>query len=212
MIDSHVSAKLDRLPNTADQDEDELIAALENEGDDDVATLSAFRERRLEQLHAEVSRAKLLRETQHGTYQRMTDEKSVLELTTNTKLCVVHFCKDDFERCRVMDQKLAALAPKHFDTRFVAVDVLHAPFLVAKLDVRVLPCVFAFVRGIVKDRIVGFEGIGSKPDSFSLAELEARLLSSGVLVRAKMDREDEQSLVTRRIVASQEEQYDDDSD
>ena len=41
------------------------------------------------------------------------------------------------------------------------------------------------------DRILGFEGIGRRPDEFTAAELEARLLGCGVLVRSKMEGHEE---------------------
>lgn len=61
----------------------------------------------------------------------------------------------------------------------------NAPFLVAKLKVQVLPCVLAFIDGVNKDRILGFEGLG-RGDNFQTQHLEARLLASGVLVRQKV--------------------------
>jgi len=64
-------------------------------------------------------------------------------------------------------------------------NVENAPFLVVKLKVQVLPCVLAFVNGVSVDRIVGFEGLGYTPDTFTTKDLEARLLDSGVLQRAK---------------------------
>jgi hypothetical protein len=64
-------------------------------------------------------------------------------------------------------------------------NVENAPFLVTKLKIQVLPCVIAFVDGVGVDRIVGFEGLGHTPDTFTTKDLEARLLQSGVLVRAK---------------------------
>lgn len=64
-------------------------------------------------------------------------------------------------------------------------NVDNAPFLVTKLKVQVLPCVLAFVNGVSVDRIVGFEGLGYTPDTFTTKDLEARLLASGVLQRAK---------------------------
>lgn len=64
-------------------------------------------------------------------------------------------------------------------------NVENAPFLVTKLKVQVLPCVLAFVDGKSVDRIVGFEGLGYTPDTFTTKDLEARLLSSGVIQRAK---------------------------
>ena len=48
-----------------------------------------------------------------------------------------------------------------------------------------LPCVLAFVDGVSVDRVIGFEGLGFTPDTFTTKDLEARLLSSGVVQRAK---------------------------
>ena len=183
-LDASVAKVLDsHRPAHDEEDEDALIAELE-ENDD--GAVSAMRERRLEQLHAEVSRAKLMKETSHGTYMEIKDEKNLMDITTSTKLSVVHFMKPDFNRCRIMDEKLRVLAEKHFDTRFVSINVDNAPFLVVKLGIKVLPCVIAFKDGVSTDRIIGFEGVGWKPDSFTVSELEERLLASGVLVLLKM--------------------------
>ena len=40
--------------------------------------------------------------------------------------------------------------------------------------------------GISVDRIVGFEGLGYNQNSFTAQDLEARLLSAGVLARSKI--------------------------
>lgn len=101
------------------------------------------------------------------------------------------------------------MAPKHFDTRFLSINVDNAPFLVVKLKIQVLPCVLSFIDGVSTDRIIGFEGIGYKPDSFTLQELEARLLHAKVLVRSKMVDEDEHRSGAVRS-AKVTEEYDDD--
>ncbi|TKA79170.1 hypothetical protein B0A55_03488 [Friedmanniomyces simplex] len=183
-LDPTVAHVLDHRPTTDpdSDDEDSLIAALESSQEE-----TALRERRLQQLHAELNRAKTLKQQPgHGQYQEIKDEKQLLSITTSTPLCVVQFMKPDFNRCRIMDQKLAVLAEKHFDTRFVSINVENAPFLVVKLGIQVLPCVISFKNAVSVDRIVGFEGIGLKADSFTVGELEARLVGCGVLVRAKM--------------------------
>ncbi|KAF2151196.1 thioredoxin-like protein [Myriangium duriaei CBS 260.36] len=211
-LDPQVAKVLDRHNPTAnpdsDEDEDALIAALEEDDSGDDAALAGFREQRLQQLHSEFTRAKAARETGAGTYTELKDEKAVLDLTTSVQRCVVHFMKPDFARCGVMDGKLESLAPKHFDTRFLSINVDNAPFLVAKLKIQVLPCVIAFVDGIAVDRIIGFEGLGKRPDSFTLQDLEARLLQSGVLVRAKVTAGDE-GRITGRKQAVQDEDDDD---
>lgn len=206
-LDPKVAAVLDhrRNNNHDSDDEDALIAELEDEED---TAFSALREKRLEQLHSEVTRAKLMRETSHGTYSEILDEKVLMDITTSTKLVVVHFMKPDFNRCRIMDEKLRVLAEKHFDTRFVSINVENAPFLVVKLNVKVLPCVLTFKAGVSSDRIIGFEGIGWKPDNFTTGELEARLLGSGVLVRAKMTDDDDRR-VRRQKVEEVDENEDD---
>jgi hypothetical protein len=100
------------------------------------------------------------------------------------------------------------LAPKHFDTRFLKMNVENAPFLVTKLKVQVLPCVIAFVDGITVDRIVGFEGLGYTQDTFTTKDLEARLLSSGVIQRAKTT----ENAAVRFGVTAKKDASDDDDD
>lgn len=206
-LDPTVANVLDRHHAAESDDEDALIAELEAEEESNDA-LASLRERRLEQLHGEFTRAKVMKTSEHGTYQEIKDEKQLMEITTSTKLCVVHFMKPDFNRCRIMDERLRVLAEKHFDTRFVSINVENAPFLVVKLGIKVLPCVIAFKESVSADRIIGFEGVGYKPDSITVSELEARLLSSGVLVRAKMTENDDR----RRIRKQVEKEVEDDDD
>lgn len=87
-----------------------------------------------------------------------------------------------------MDEHLSALAAVHLSTRFLRIDVEHAPFLITKLNVKVLPCVIAFVDGVSADRIVGFEGVGYSEDTFKTMDLEDRLVGAGVLEKGgKLD-------------------------
>ena len=207
-IDSNVAHVLDRHTAADSDDEDALIAELEEE---DNGAFSALREKRLEQLHAEMTRAKVLKDTQHGTYMEIKDEKQLMDITTSTKQCIVHFMKTDFNRCRIMDERLRVLAEKHYEARFVSVNVENAPFLVVKLGIQVLPCVIAFVDSVSVDRIIGFEGIGYRPDTFTAKELETRLLRSKVLVRAKLTTGDS-GRMQRRAISQDGDENDDDWD
>ena len=97
-LDPHVASVLDASHS---DDEDALIASLE-----DSPALDAFREQRILQLHAELSRAKGQRNQGFGNYTEIEEEKALMELTTEVRYAVVHFAKDDFARCGVMDQHL----------------------------------------------------------------------------------------------------------
>lgn len=101
-LDPKVASVIDRAARDDDSDEDALIAALEEDDSD----LNAFREQRLQQLHAEFDKARRLKANEHGTYTEIKDEKALMDITTSTKLCVVHFFKPDFNRCRIMDTHL----------------------------------------------------------------------------------------------------------
>ncbi|KAI4236018.1 MAG: hypothetical protein L6R40_006264 [Gallowayella cf. fulva] len=182
-IDPAVASVLDTHPPQDHLDEDELLDSL----DDDPA-FESFREQRLQQLHEEFARAKHLRNQEHGKYTEIRDEKALMDIVnTDADLCVVHFFKSDFNRCGIMDGHLERLAPLHFDTRFLRINVDNAPFLVTKLRVQVLPCVIAFKKGISVDRIIGFEGLAYSEDTFTTKDLERRLLKSGSLIREKVN-------------------------
>lgn len=104
-LDSHVAQLLDSRDLGSD-DEDELIASLE-----DSPALDAFREQRLQQLHSEFTRAKAQKNAGFGFYTEIKEEKALMELTTEVKYAVVHFAKDDFQRCGVMDRHLEVCEP-----------------------------------------------------------------------------------------------------
>lgn len=110
-----------------------------------------------------------------------------------------------------MDTHLETLAARHYEVRFARVDVGNAPFVVEKLGVRVLPCVIGFKDGVGVERVVGFEGLGSKGtdaiSGFRTVVLERRLATKGVLVREKLGEE------SRNMSRSDDEEEDeDDSD
>ncbi|KAH0562992.1 hypothetical protein GP486_002440 [Trichoglossum hirsutum] len=182
-VDNKVAALVDKaLPDESHSgDENDLFDELE----EDDSALDAFREQRMQQLHEELARARYMRSQDYGKYAEVTDEKQLMDITTSTKYCVVHFFHTDFRRCQIMSSHLETLAPKHFDTRFIRIDAEKAPFLVTKLKIKILPCVIAFVEGIAVDRVIGFDGLGHSEDTFTTSDLEQRLLKAGVLQRAK---------------------------
>ncbi|KAF9382737.1 hypothetical protein CPB97_006988 [Podila verticillata] len=159
-----------------DLDDDELFEELEN---DDYG-MSNFREQRIEEFKEEVAKRKLMMESEHGIYKDITDEKEVMDITTKAKHCVIHFYHSDFRRCMIVDKHLEELAKKHIKTKFVKIKVENAPFLVEKLQVKILPCVISFTDGLAVDRLIGFEELGNT-DNFSTTMLELRYKTVGVI-------------------------------
>ena len=57
--------------------------------------------------------------------------------------------------CKILDKHLAALAPKHIETKFCKINALKCPFLTDRLKIRVIPTMAVIKDGITKDYIVG---------------------------------------------------------
>lgn len=100
-IDSRVADILDRSHGNDSEDEDALIASLEEDSITD-----GFREQRLQQLHSEFNRAKQQKAIGFGDYTEIKEEKALMEITASAERAVVHFFKDDFAKCGVMDGEL----------------------------------------------------------------------------------------------------------
>lgn len=128
----------------------------------------------------------------HGSLTDINEENFLGEVTQSALVCC-HFYHHEFERCRILDKHLAALAPKYFETKFIRIHAPDAAFFVHKLQVQVLPCLVLFRDGIAFDRIVGFEELMGK-DDFKTCILEGRLFATGILkmkVKTEDDSDDE---------------------
>ena len=66
--------------------------------------------------------------------------------------------------------------------QIVKVAAEHAPFLVEKLQVRMLPCIITFQGGVAGERIVGFDRLGRR-DDFETAVLEKLLVDWCVVIK-----------------------------
>ena len=113
-----------------------------------------------------------------GKYVQVEDERELLSSSVREPKVVIHFAKKEFRRCHILDRHLEHLARQHPGTLFLKTYVEHAPFLVQKLDIRVLPCLMAFVQGVCKDKLIGFQDFGNS-DAFTTAALEWRLGQTG---------------------------------
>ncbi|GAA5857096.1 hypothetical protein JCM8547_007956 [Rhodosporidiobolus lusitaniae] len=160
-------------------DSDALLEELEEELDNDF-DLGGFREKRMMELKAQMEAAERSRTSGYGKYTEYKVEKDLITTTAKAKRSVVHFFHRDFRRCKIMDSHLEKLAPKHVDTLFVKADVANVPFLVTKLEVKVLPCVIGFVDGVSKMKLVGFDELDGG-DNFATGQLEIGMIQCGVL-------------------------------
>ncbi|KAJ1420728.1 Thioredoxin-like superfamily [Sesbania bispinosa] len=175
----------------------------------------------LEKLHAdriaalkkEAEKRETWKKKGHGEFREITEGDFLGEVTGSEKV-ICHFYHKEFYRCKIMDKHLKSLAPKHIDTKFIKIDAENAPFFIAKLAIKTLPCVVLFRQGIAVDRLVGFQDLGGK-DDFTTQTLEALLTKKGIIDKKK-DEDDEddvyQESVRRTVRSSVVADSDSDSD
>ncbi|KAI4386777.1 hypothetical protein MLD38_004679 [Melastoma candidum] len=152
----------------------------------------------LEKLHAdriaalkkEAEKRQELKNHGHGEYREITEGDFLGEVTGSEKV-ICHFYHKEFYRCKIMDKHLKSLAPIHVDAKFIKLDAENAPFFVAKLAIKTLPCVILFRKGIAEDRLVGFQDLGGK-DDFTTRSLEALLIKKAIICGKKKGNEDDE--------------------
>lgn len=158
-------------------DLDELLALV-----DDLR----FREQRQRELEAEFAAARSNHTPALATF---ADEPLLMAAVQELpRACVVCFFLPLFERCVLMRKRLGALAGRYPLVSFFEIDATKAPFLVTKLQVKVLPVVVVYAAdGSVMDRWVGFERLDPNPEGtlFREAALEEALQALGVITRTR---------------------------
>ena len=115
-----------------------------------------------------------------GSYLEKS-EKEFFDLIEKKKDRIVcHFYHDNFVRCKLLDKELALTAYDHPESLFIRINAQTAPFIVTKLMIKVLPAIYFFKNGNVKDMIVGFEEFGND-DNFKRGDFLTRLAKYGGL-------------------------------
>jgi thiol-disulfide isomerase/thioredoxin len=134
-------------------------------GSDDDFDLEAIRAARANAIKKEQSKMSEWRQKQHGSYREIGEGDfftTVVKEKGGSEHVVVHFYHDDFERCKIMDRHLLDLAHRIMPVRFVKVNAATSPFLIEKLKITMLPCLFLFANDIAVDRVLGFEDFGDE--------------------------------------------------
>ena len=72
----------------------------------------------------------------YGDYLEIIETEFLDTMLKNEKV-VCHFYHNSFERCKIMDKHLKAIAESHHDTLFVKINAEKTPFFTAKIGIQV---------------------------------------------------------------------------
>ncbi|MCL4152888.1 UNVERIFIED_CONTAM: hypothetical protein GTU68_040829 [Idotea baltica] len=86
-------------------------------------------------------------------------ENEFLSWVTKLKYTVVHFYHKEFERCKIMDKHLKILSQQFPNTQFLYINAEKSPFFCQKLAIKTLPTLCIFINGVMKDKVLGFDGL-----------------------------------------------------
>lgn len=198
LLEKYQDNLLRRQNGDSDVDSDDELLELLDDGEFD-----QYRERRIEEISKQMKQAQKNVENGYGNVETLINEESVLQRTTTIKHVVLHFFHENFQKCKVMDDKLKVMAEKHLSTKFIRVNVENAPFLVTRLKIKVLPAVLIYINGVESNRLVGFDKLNfNGSGDFQIESLEKFLLDNGAIQRKATN--------YKRILKSKQYQDDDD--
>eukprot|EP00668_Euglena_longa_P011259 GGOE01013650.1.p1 GENE.GGOE01013650.1~~GGOE01013650.1.p1 ORF type:complete len:213 (+),score=86.88 GGOE01013650.1:88-639(+) len=155
---------------------DEKLRSLEEMDDDE---LDRMRERRIQQIKKEQQQKEEWIRAGHGVYSEVTDQKEFFDQAKRSKRMVAHFYRPTTWRCEVVDKHLEALATRHYEAKFVKVNVEKSPFLVERLQIWCMPSIVLIKDGKTDHTIQGFDELGG--DEFTTEILEAVLARRGII-------------------------------
>ncbi|CAJ0959907.1 unnamed protein product [Ranitomeya imitator] len=155
-------------------EEEQLDAELDKLDQMDEDEMERLKEKRLEALKKAQQQKQEWISKGHGEYREIPSEREFFTEVKESKNVICHFYKDSTFRCKILDKHLAVLAKKHFETKFLKLNVEKAPFLCERLRIKVIPTLALVKDGKTRDYIVGFTDLGNT-DEFTTETLEWRL-------------------------------------
>jgi len=157
------------------QMDDQLI----EEGEMSDEELEKLREARVNRMKKARRAKEILHRLGHGTY-RECDQQAFFDLTRRSPRVVVHFWRPSSFRCDIMHKHMRDIARMHTECLFISVNVEKAPFLVEKLNIRVLPSLKLIKKGEIFHTMFGFEEFGGT-DDFKTKDMVGALVARGLL-------------------------------
>lgn len=167
--------------DSEDIDIDELINDLEDEADDNDVFVR-YREQRLQEISNHIRKVEdHVKFGNYGILDTINDESKLIKMSSEINKIVIHFQMETFTKCRYMNERLKTLAQRYLTIKFVNINVEDCPFLVKKLNIKVLPFVIGYKKGQEVMRLIGFSKLGNNANEFPIENLETQLRISGLL-------------------------------
>eukprot|EP00484_Ammonia_sp_Unknown_P017940 CAMPEP_0197021992 /NCGR_PEP_ID=MMETSP1384-20130603/2893_1 /TAXON_ID=29189 /ORGANISM="Ammonia sp." /LENGTH=283 /DNA_ID=CAMNT_0042449947 /DNA_START=102 /DNA_END=953 /DNA_ORIENTATION=- len=192
---------------------DAKINKLSNMNEDDLEELRA---KRLEQLKAkQIQRSKWLA-NDHGRIHEIVDQKQFFENVKSTKHVICLFYSKTSKWAHILQEHLTLIARKHLECKFMQIEALHAPFLIERLNIWMMPTLVLAKDNKVSTQLRGLDWCA--PDGkIETIRLEAKLFEYGFLEETylaieKQMKKNDGAVANKTKKKQQMQQQDDDSE
>ncbi|EKX73089.1 conserved hypothetical protein [Theileria equi strain WA] len=128
-----------------------------SEENDEADAIAKWKEKRLAKLKDILNKRREYMDKGNGSLEVLTDEKDVINIANSNPRVVCHFYQEGFQRCKIIDNILTALARQFLDTKFVKILASKAPFFTEKLHIKILPTLVSMIDGKISHVYIGFQ-------------------------------------------------------
>eukprot|EP01061_Rhynchopus_euleeides_P039276 TRINITY_DN67409_c0_g1_i1.p1 TRINITY_DN67409_c0_g1~~TRINITY_DN67409_c0_g1_i1.p1 ORF type:complete len:191 (+),score=102.92 TRINITY_DN67409_c0_g1_i1:78-650(+) len=160
-----------------EQQIDDEIEKVDAMDEDD---LDVIRQRRLAQLKRVKAQKDKWAAKGHGAVQEFTTPEEFFKSVKENERVAIHFYRDATDRCRILDQHLTKIAPKHFETLFARVDAEKMEGLAEHFNIFMLPTLMLIEGGKTNHSIIGFDEFGGQ-DAFPTKRVAEVLAYHGMI-------------------------------
>ncbi|KAH7731751.1 Thioredoxin domain containing protein [Aphelenchoides avenae] len=166
-MEAKLAEQLIKAAKIVEERLDNEISQLEKIDEDELETLR--RKRVAEMKKAQAKKQEYLANG-HGQYDELTSEAEFFEAAKKSDKLVCHFYLPTIMKCKVVDKLLEQLAKneRNYGTRFVKANAEKIPFLIKRLNIRVIPTIGTSINAKMCDYI-------------RLATIERRLAEAGAI-------------------------------
>eukprot|EP01059_Diplonema_ambulator_P030691 TRINITY_DN5352_c0_g1_i1.p1 TRINITY_DN5352_c0_g1~~TRINITY_DN5352_c0_g1_i1.p1 ORF type:complete len:231 (+),score=60.91 TRINITY_DN5352_c0_g1_i1:609-1301(+) len=176
-MQSHLESQVLAAAEIVEQEIDSEINKLENMDEDD---LEVIRRKRMNQLRKMKEQKDMWMTKGHGVVQEVENPEQFFKFVKENERVVVHFYRDATERCKILNEHLAKLAPKHWETLFLRVNAEKVEGMAERFNVFMLPTLMLVEGGKTHHSIIGFDEFGGK-DVFPTARVSEVLAFHGMI-------------------------------
>lgn len=177
--------------------------------DDD--ELEELRAKRLEALRKkEVRRSKWL-QNNHGRFHELTDQKEFFANVKSTKHVICLFYSKTSHWSKPLQEHLTLIAQKHLECKFLQIEAQHAPFLIERLNIWMMPTLVLAKDNKVSTQLRGLDWVAPNGKIDTIA-LEQKLFEYGFLAETylALEKQSKEHAPSKHAMHAQDDDSEDD--